>query len=177
MTRRTVGLCIFVVVAAEILLSTAQAAEDTETDHGNCEASYYGCPCPENLSEIQRKFHITPPKGMTLIEASCTTKSGAIYNSYFKFEGDMTLKGTIRSSVDEMGYNPVTFEGLKFSEIRPDLNLPPLPDKDDTMCLTAPAVIRVRVLEERNGGGDEDGTWIRSYEVLKLGEYKKCKLH
>lgn len=174
MTRFTIGLAASVVCAAAILLNTAQAVEGN-ADAENCETSYYGCPCPTGLPEIQRKFHIASPNGMSLVKASCTTKSGAIYNSDFTFAGEMTLKGTVRYAAGETGYNSVTFDGMQFFEGGGiDLNLPPLSDKDDALCWAAPAVLRIRELENVSGGGDRDGRWIKSYDVLKLGKYTKC---
>ncbi len=176
MARRTVGLGVLVAAAAAILLNTAQAGEGTETDQESCETSYYGCPCQGSLSEIQRKFHIAAPKGMSLVEGACTTRRGAISFSNFTYKGEMTLKGTITYSATEMGGDPVTFEGMYLDgDHSPDLNLPALSDK--ATCWAAPAVIKILVLEEQSGGDLGDGILIKRYEVLKLGEYKKCKLH
>jgi hypothetical protein len=114
---------------------------------------------------------MTPPKGMSMVEGSCTRWHGSVESGIFTFAGAMTVKGEVVYALGDM------FEELSFDiyRLNPDsgLKLPQL--AQDNLCWSAPAEIKVKGYQVIIGGTDEAGNWLTSYEVLKLGKYTKCK--
>lgn len=152
--------------------------ENSEANAEDCTASPYGCPCPGQLSAIP----IAAPKGMKLTGTNgCGMKGEEIYSGSFSFDGEVTLTGTITYEANDM-LDTLYFSGsnkqgaafgFRFNEEGSALKAPEL--SGDDRCWAAPAVIKVTRIEKVVGYTDQVGTWVRGYDLLKLGKYRKCK--
>jgi hypothetical protein len=155
----------------------------------NCDR-WPGCSCDSNLQELK----ITPPDGMTLSSGSCTKFHGDISTGNFHFLGEVTIKGKISYGQGDM-WEFLTFssdkpprkantakQGLQFGDVIQHLRFPlnqhnfDLPVLSDTnSCFEADAVLKIKSIEVLIGDSDEAGNWIRSFEVVELGKFAKCK--
>lgn len=159
-----------VVPAAGSPPEDAQAEEGADAEGENCEAHWPGCPCPQDLTPILAELHETPPKGMSLVEGSCARRGGIVEMGSFEFAGEMTIKGTIIYEAGDM-FDSLTFAGYRVADDT-SLHVPPLSENE--RCQAAPAEIKIKRYQILIGGTDEAGTWMRDYEVVKLGKYGKC---
>ncbi len=131
---------------------------------------------------------------MSLASGSCSLQSGSISLGSFTFTGDLTLAGTVEYSADEMTEH-LTFwpdtlpapsrkytqkqwqqfagalDSLRVNEWN-NFALPEL--SEQTPCMRAPAVIKVNEIEVLIGSTDEEGNWLRKYQVVKIGKFSKC---
>ncbi|HEU0282254.1 MAG TPA: hypothetical protein VFQ99_00565 [Gallionella sp.] len=159
-------------IAAASAIATSSSPQNTEPEVKECEENWPGCPCPKDLSPILSELNMTPPKGMSMVEGSCTRWHGSVESGIFTFAGAMTVKGAVVYEAGDM-FDILSFDGFRLDEPDNGLNLPQFTPENS--CWSAPAEIKVKSYEVIIGGTDQAGTWLRSYEVLKLGKYTKCK--
>ncbi len=162
-----------------------------QTEEESCDANWPGCPCPRDLSEL----HIIPPEGMSLTSGQCSMQSGSISLGSFTFTGNLTLKGAVVFSADEMTdhlnffpdapptparkYTPEQWRqfagalyGLRLNDWE-KFGVPAL--SPGNPCMEADAVIKIRSIEALIEATDEAGNWLREYQVVKIGKFRKCK--
>jgi hypothetical protein len=147
------------------------------------------CECGKHLSRLP----IAAPKGMRLI-AACGYKKeefiGVVGDFYFK--GKATIKGEVRHVNSTASGGSVMFDALasgqqsQFSsairslsfEDDTDANqkfkLPPV--SEQSPCLAAEAVVNVTLLHVKAAyESDEEGNYPKTFEVLKVGQYRPCQ--
>ncbi len=164
--------------------SEPSAGEDEEED---CQLSYYGCPCPEKLSEIP----LTAPHGLPLVSANCSTKGGDLFGGFY-FKGEATVTGQVvrednemfgdtfafypndllaAGDVNKFAGSPTKFRVSDASEFQ----APELSDTDH--CWMAEVVVKVRGFHIVSGFTDEASSYLDDFDVVKVGKYHKCKAH
>jgi len=192
MARRNfdIGIAVIMGVLLALLSSGADAVDVSKSDSaGQCLSDPYGCPCDEKLSELP----ITAPQGMSLSSVNgCSKTSGNYFLGEFVFKGEATISGEIERKEGDMFGDTIYFRAkragkytqfagaiyaLKFSgtaEVISKFKLPELSDK--SRCWVADVVIKVRRLRVVSGDTDEAGNYAEDFDVLKTGEYRKCRV-
>jgi hypothetical protein len=147
------------------------------------------CECGKSLS----KLPITSPKGMSLI-AACGYKKeefvGVVGEFYFK--GKATVKGEVKRVNSPVSGSSVLFDAkasgqhsqfssailsMRFGDDSSAIQKFKLPSvSEQSPCLAADAVISVTLLHVKAGyESDEEGSYPKVFEVLKVGEYGPCQ--
>jgi hypothetical protein len=157
----------------------------------DCATNWPGCACPKDISEL----HITPPDGMKLVGGdNCSAMGDEITMGTFEFAGDVTVTGTIlyryndmfdrsdasfeaqhphRNRYTEAQYNQFA-SGIDYFGMYENPHPPVPPVSDANPCQAAPAVMRIRHITIVVSGQDDAGAFATDYDVVKVGEYRKC---
>lgn len=151
-----------------------------------------GCKCGNAIARLP----IIAPNNMSLI-AACSFENFKAEGGWsywiggYYFKGEIVISGVLHREYDNaFSGDYISFssnEKIKYSEFGSSINSmrfyedpvdvkklnPPLPDS--TQCWSAPVQIKVNLLYVLAGHGtDEEGTFPKKFEILKIGKRKPC---
>lgn len=112
-------------------------------------------------------------------EYGSSEEYGASRGSYY-FKGNVIVTGLLIREDDVIARfdlnSDVAIDRLKFDFTSPYTIKRLRPPEPSTAkpCWKTKATLRIKTLVQLNGGTDEAGLWPMQYDVLSLGEYKKC---